>query len=352
MRKQACPAPKQADPCLGGSCLGHAVDPVFDATFVSLAQVSKKNPAQVVNFVMRWKSRQGESSDDYAIQRALVTSGNWLNPRRVTAVLSERKYLALVYILCRALISIVQLVTREALGEDLGTRLEEIILNSIKNADPHVTARTPNMNMFAYLLGALSNQIHERQRPFCRRNGRDEPGRPSSRPEGRRSQIGIPGPRRLVSQAEGLPTRGIRGHRTSSRPSPPSLSSSVKTAMAETLGPLLAQVVQSAAAEVNHPVWGKAINLILSKSHSMSDKPSKSRYWNSTVPLMCAAVGAAPEGLLLPKWTETVEWCTTKLKEKSTRAAMMLGIVQLTWSYLHRVREGASALNKRLEPIL
>ncbi|KAA1135922.1 Cell morphoproteinsis protein PAG1 [Puccinia graminis f. sp. tritici] len=31
---------------------------------------------------------------------------------------------------------------------------------------------------------------------------------------------------------------------------------------------------------------------------------------------------------------------------------MMLGIVQLTWSYLHRVREGASALNKRLEPIL
>ncbi|OAV90381.1 hypothetical protein PTTG_10092, partial [Puccinia triticina 1-1 BBBD Race 1] len=224
MRKQACPALKQADPCLGGSCLGHAVDPVFDATFVSLAQVSKKNPAQVVNFVMRWKSRQGESSDDYAIQRALVTSGNWLNPRRVTAVLSERKYLALVYILCRALISIVQLVTREALGEDLGTRLEEIILNSIKNADPHVTARTPNMNMFAYLLGALSNQIHERQRPFCRRNGRDEPGRPSSRPEGRRSQIGIPGPRRLVSQAEGLPTRGIRGHRTSSRPSPPSLS--------------------------------------------------------------------------------------------------------------------------------
>ncbi|KAA1064654.1 Cell morphoproteinsis protein PAG1 [Puccinia graminis f. sp. tritici] len=139
-------------------CLGHGVDPAFDATFISLAQVSKKNPAQVVNFVMRWKSRQGELNDDYAIQRALVTSGNSLNARRVTAVLSERKnvsqdepahlsgssdqtlslfgQLALVYILCRALISIVQVVTREALGEELGTRLEEIIFNSIKNADP------------------------------------------------------------------------------------------------------------------------------------------------------------------------------------------------------------------------
>ncbi|OAV90383.1 hypothetical protein PTTG_12729 [Puccinia triticina 1-1 BBBD Race 1] len=126
----------------------------------------------------------------------------------------------------------------------------------------------------------------------------------------------------------------------------------ISHAMAETLGPLLAQVVQLAAAEVNHPVWGKAINLILSKSHSMSDKPSKSRYWNSTFPLMCAAVGAAPQELLLPKWTKNVEWCTTKLNKKSTQAAMVLGIVQLTWSYLHRVCEGASALNKRLEPIL
>jgi len=117
-------------------CLGHGVDPAFDATFVSLAEVSRRKSSQVVNFVMRWKSRQGETNDDYAIQRALVTSGNSLNARRVAAVLSERKSLALVYILCRALISIVQVVTREALGEELGARLEEIIFNSIKNADP------------------------------------------------------------------------------------------------------------------------------------------------------------------------------------------------------------------------
>ncbi|WAQ90761.1 hypothetical protein PtA15_13A160 [Puccinia triticina] len=342
-------------------CLGHAVDPAFDATFVSLAQVSKKNPAQVVNFVMRWKSRQGESSDDYAIQRALVTSGNSLNPRRVTAVLSERKNLALVYILCRALISIVQVVTREALGEDLGTRLEEIIFNSIKNADPHLTARTPNkqanMNMFAYLLGALSNirftSVSDRFAAEMDAMNRVAHLRDQKDGEARLGYLvrGVQFLKLKVYPLEAFEDTAdfIATFATlfeSSR------GSSVKTAMAETLGPLLAQVVQSATAEVNHPVWGKAINLILSKSHSMSDKPSKSRYWNSTVPLMCAAVGAAPQELLLPKWTETVEWCTTKLKEKSTRAAMMLGIVQLTWSYLHRVREGASALNKRLEPIL
>lgn len=131
-----------------------------------------------------------------------------------------------------------------------------------------------------------------------------------------------------------------------------SRGSLVKTAMAETLSPLLAQIVQSASAEVNHPVWNKAIIMIFNKAHSMSDKPSKARYWNATVPLLCSVVGAAPQDFLLAKWSSSVDWCFAKMKEKVTRPTMMLGIVQLVWSYLHRVREGASALNKRLEPIL
>ncbi|POW16963.1 hypothetical protein PSTT_00788, partial [Puccinia striiformis] len=291
-------------------CLGHGVDPAFDATFTSLAQVSKKNPGQVVAFVMRWKSRQGESTDDYAIQRALVTSGNSLNSKRVATVLSERKNLALVYILCRALISIVQGVTREALGEELGTRLEEIVFNSIKNADPHVTSRSPNkqanMNMFAYLLGALSNirftSVSDRFAAEMDAMNRVAHLRDQKDWEGRLGYLirGVQFMKLKVYPLEAFEDTAdfILVFATvfeSSR------GSSVKTAMAETLGPLLAQVVQSATAEVNHP---------------------------------------------------TIEWCTTKLKDKSTRATMMLGIVQLTWSYLHRVREGASALNKRLEPIL
>ncbi|KAI9620796.1 hypothetical protein H4Q26_013466 [Puccinia striiformis f. sp. tritici PST-130] len=313
-------------------CLGHGVDPAFDATFTSLAQVSKKNPGQVVAFVMRWKSRQGESTDDYAIQRALVTSGNSLNSKRVATVLSERKNLALVYILCRALISIVQGVTREALGEELGTRLEEIVFNSIKNADPHVTSRSPNkqanMNMFAYLLGALSNirftSVSDRFAAEMDAMNRVAHLRDQKDWEGRLGYLirGVQFMKLKVYPLEAFEDTAdfILVFATvfeSSR------GSSVKTAMAETLGPLLAQVVQSATAEVNHPVWGKAINLILNKSHTMSDKLSKSRYWNSTVPLMCAAVGAAPQEVLLPKWNETIEWCTTKLKDKSTRATMM-----------------------------
>ncbi|PLW54499.1 hypothetical protein PCANC_05604 [Puccinia coronata f. sp. avenae] len=342
-------------------CLGPGVDPAFDATFVSLAQVSKKNPGQVVNFVMRWKSRQGETNDDYAIQRALVTSGNSLNARRVAAVLSERKSLALVYILCRALISVVQVVTREALGEELGARLEEIIFNSIKNADPHVTSRTPNkqanMNMFAYLLGVLSNirftSVSDRFASEIDAMSRVTHLRDQKDGEAKLGNLirGVQFLKLKVYPLEAFEDTAdfISVFATAFESS---RGSFVKTTMAETLGPLLVQVVQTATAEVNHPVWGKAINLILNKSHSISDKPSKSRYWNSTVPLMCAAVGAAPQEALLPKWTDTVDWCIAKLKEKSTRATVMLGIVRLTWSYLHRVREGASALNKRLEPIL
>ncbi|WAQ88128.1 hypothetical protein PtA15_9A253 [Puccinia triticina] len=224
-----------------------------------------------------------------------VTSGNSLNLRRVTAVLSERKHLALVYILCRALISVVQVVTREALGEDLGTRLEEIIFNSIKNADPHVTARTPNkqanMNMFAYLLGALSN-IRFTSVSNCfaaEMDAMNWVAHLCDQKDGE-ARLGY-----LVRGVQFLklkvyPLEAFKDTAdfiaTFSTLFESSRGSSVKTAMAKTLGPLLAQVVQSATAEVNHPVWGKAIKLILSKSHSMSDKPLKSRYWNSTVPLI------------------------------------------------------------------
>ncbi|EGG02515.1 uncharacterized protein MELLADRAFT_91353 [Melampsora larici-populina 98AG31] len=351
--------------------IGQGVDPSFDATFDSLAQVSRKNPNQVINFVMRWKSRQGEGIDEHSIQRAIslgsvmflnrFSGDNTTNPRRVAAVLAERKGLALVYLLCRALIAIVQGVTRESLGEELGSRIEEIVFNSIKNADTSPSSRNPNkqanMNMFAQLLGALSNirfasvsdrfasEIDLTNRAAAIKDQKDSETRLGFLIRGvQYLKLKVYPLEAFEETAEFIAAFAIifEGSR----------GSFVKTAMAETLNPLLAQVVQSATAEVNHPVWNKAIVTIFNKAHSMSDKPSKARYWNATVPLICSVVGAAPQDFLLAKWPETIDWCFGKLKEKTTRPTMMLGIVQLVWAYLRRVREGASALNKRLEPIL
>ncbi|KAG0141238.1 hypothetical protein CROQUDRAFT_99015 [Cronartium quercuum f. sp. fusiforme G11] len=341
--------------------LGPGVDPSFDGTFESLAQVSRKNPHQVINFVMRWKSRQGEGIDEHSVQRALLSSGNNASARRVATVLVERKSLALVYLLCRALVAIVQGITRDNLGEELGCRLEEIVFNSIKNADPSSTARTPNkqanMNMFAQLLGVLSNirfaSVSDRFAAEIDLMNRCALVRDQKDSEGRLGHL-IRGVQYLKLKVYPLEAFEETADFIASFAAifDASKGSFVKTAMAETLSPLLAQVVQSATAEVNHPIWNKAIVLIFNKAHSMSDKPSKARYWHATVPLICAVVGAAPQDFLLAKWSETIDWCFGKLKEKTTRPTMILGVVQLVWAYLHRVREGASALNKRLEPIL
>lgn len=92
-------------------------------------------------------------TSDLTSQINSASSGNTANARRVAQALSERKsvrpgslpsehdsdrlfQIALVYLLCRALITIVQGVTRELLSEELGKRLEDIVFNSIKNADP------------------------------------------------------------------------------------------------------------------------------------------------------------------------------------------------------------------------
>ncbi|CAH7671615.1 cell morphogenesis N-terminal-domain-containing protein [Phakopsora pachyrhizi] len=339
---------------------GQGADPSFDSTIESLAQVSKKTPSHVVKLVLRWKNRQGESVDDYYIQRA-VNANTAMSTARATLILSERKSLALNYILCRAMIAILLVVTREGLGEDLGSRLEDIVFLFMRNSDPYLTARTPNkqanMNMFAHLLGALSTirfaSVCERFASEVEAMNRAAAVRDQKDTEARlgyliRSvqflKLKIYPPEAFEETAEFIGS--FASIFDTSR------GSIVKIAIAETLGPLLSQVAQSATAEVNHPVWNKAIFLILNKAHSMSDKPSKARYWGSTVPLICAAVGTAPQDVLVARWTETVDWCFSKLKEKSTRSVIMLGMVQLVWTYLHRVREGVSALNKRLEPIL
>ena len=93
--------------------------------------------------------------------------------RAIADILNERKsvrrmqldsadpQLASIYILCRALAAVTGAVTRETLGDELGSKLEDIIYNSLKNADPAQLARSANrranMELYARLIGSLSS---------------------------------------------------------------------------------------------------------------------------------------------------------------------------------------------------
>ena len=81
------------------------------------------------------------------------------NPR-IALILAERKSVASIFILCRTLIEVIKHTTAEALGEELGDRLEDIVYNQLRNADPesleYSSMRLANWNLFAELLGCMS----------------------------------------------------------------------------------------------------------------------------------------------------------------------------------------------------
>jgi hypothetical protein len=89
-----------------------------------------------------------------------VTSPNPSNTRSAADVLNDRKSFSSIYILCRALSAIVSTAGKDSLGDELGSKLEDIIYNSLKNADPALVERSANrkanMDYYARIMGLLS----------------------------------------------------------------------------------------------------------------------------------------------------------------------------------------------------
>lgn len=123
----------------------------------------------------------------------------------------------------------------------------------------------------------------------------------------------------------------------------------LKCAYAETLTYLLHPVIQTATAEVNHPVWARAIAIILQRAMSMASKP---RYWNIAFPLVVVALAVSPREIFLEHWQSCVEFITTKCKDRGTRTVGMNALLRLLWVYLNRCPESSTSTRKKLEVIV
>lgn len=124
-------------------------------------------------------------------------------------------------------------------------------------------------------------------------------------------------------------------------------------------------LLQSATAELHHPVWIKALDLIAPRAFSMISKP---RYWMTAYPLYVAALCVSPEDRFLQSsstsasstnqsqsgqgwsWFVCLEAGVAKLnKDKTVRTVVMNAAVCLLWTYIFRCRESSNTTTKRLE---
>lgn len=144
--------------------MGPGVDSKFDETLQSLGKIAQKHTKPVVDSIMRWRRSQHENVGSDIIRLHMTQSPATPNRARaydVPGLLNERKSLASIYVMCRALIAVLQSISKDALGEAMGYSLEETTFEQFRKPDLKLLAQSANhrtnAELYATLLGHIAN---------------------------------------------------------------------------------------------------------------------------------------------------------------------------------------------------
>ncbi|KAJ7219440.1 cell morphogenesis N-terminal-domain-containing protein [Mycena pura] len=337
--------------------MGPGVDPKFDDILNSLGKIAQKHTKAVVDSIMRWRRSQTENVGSDVIRTHMAQSPSQARVRMhdVPGLLNERKSLASIYVMCRALIAVLQSISKDALGETMGYSLEETTFEQFRRPDLKLLSQSANhrtnAELYATLLGHIANvrfvSVTDR---FLAELGPVAQG-----------QV----PKDLDMKYENL-VKGINHIQVKVWPPEAfeegaefleSLSKSfvqahgfrLKTAFAETLVRLLHPIGKTAQAETNNPQWAKAIEMIYPKAKEMM---SKRQYWHVAFPLVITSLCVAPQTYFLKNWVPCFEVALSKVKEKPYRIPVMNGMIRLLWTYLYRCQESASTTQTKLDGLL
>ncbi|PPQ93567.1 hypothetical protein CVT25_005559 [Psilocybe cyanescens] len=331
--------------------MGPGVDTKFDETLHSLGVIAQKNAKKVIDSIMRWRRSQLESISTDLIR---VHQDSRIRFQEIPNILNERKSLAAIYIMCRALIAVLQLLSKDALGDSLGHILETTTFEQFKKPDRKLQTLSANhrinSELYATLLGHLANVRFMSVTDLFLAELTPVANGQVSKDLGSKYENLIRGlshikikvwpPEAFEEGAEFMELlsksyANSHGH--------------LKVAFAETLIMLLHPIGKTAQAETNNPQWGKAIELIYPKAKEMMSKP---RYWQVAYPLAVTSLCVAPQVYFLKHWQAFFEASVSKLKERPYRITIMNGLVRLAWTYLYRCQESASTTMSKLETLL
>ncbi|CAG8516630.1 730_t:CDS:2 [Paraglomus occultum] len=325
------------DPDLSG-IVGPGVDPAFDKLLNSLGYIARHKPTHIMDSFMQWRKDN------------MQADGNSLSTHR-DRILHDRKIQTTLFILCRALIEIVNQVQPEALPEGHGTGLEEIAFVQLSRMEPddvmRSRSRRASSDLFAELIGALSNirfaTVSDR---FIVKLG--ELTRAPLRDEARICYI-INGMRFLklkIYPVEALDeTADFLLHLADSLRQ--TNADRIVQAYAKVFVQLLLPLAGVADAEVNFPAWVRAVELLWKKTHKiLVDK----RRVEISYPLATTLLCVSQKDFFSHNWMNIVDHCIARFKDKHRNMAMNC-INRLLWTFIYRCPESLSTTHKRIEHI-
>ncbi|TFK41667.1 cell morphogenesis N-terminal-domain-containing protein [Crucibulum laeve] len=338
--------------------MGPGVDTKFDEVLQSLGKIAQKHAKPVIDSIMRWRRTQNDNVGSDIIRLHTTQSpgpNRGLRAHDVPGLLNERKSLASIYIMCRALIAVLQSVSKDTLGDMMGYSLEETTFEQFRRPDLKLLTQSANhrtnAELYATLLGHIANvrfiSVTDR---FLGELGpvalgqvpKDLDMKYENLVKGlKHIQIKVWPPEAFEEGAEFLESLSksyINAH-----------GLRLKIAFAETLTQILHPIGKTAQAETNNPQWAKAIEIIYPKAKEMMAKP---RYWGAAFPLAVTSLCVAPQTYFLKHWVSFFEVALSKFKEKPYRVPVMNGLLRLIWTYMYRCQESASTTTTKLDILL
>ncbi|KAJ1663406.1 Cell morphogenesis protein PAG1, partial [Coemansia sp. RSA 25] len=148
-------------------------DVIFDRTLEKLGMLARRRPRVIIELLLVWRKTTIDATDEYPLegtggpnmadgsrpQQHLPPAPAALS--RAHYIVKERKSLASVYILCRALSAVVEQLEASHLEGDLGDRLEELVFGQVKQVNPANLRRSQNrrqiQDLYARLIGQISD---------------------------------------------------------------------------------------------------------------------------------------------------------------------------------------------------
>lgn len=338
--------------------LGEGVDPAFDRAVSLLGATAKNNPKPVIDSVMYWRKGKANTSKLSSAELNQNISLHQRSVSQIDALRSEeikadRKNTVSIFILCRVLMEIVTKTPPEVLGDDLSSKLEEIVFKQLKETVPVVylrsTMKAANWELFAELLGKMSTTRFMRVGDEFIAELEKHTGLVPREREAN-VQLIIRGMRYLQVQMYPLDLLEECAEFLISIGKFFGLSQNlkIKIAYAEVLSQILLPVAGSGTAELNYPTWAKAMENLYQKSQELASKP---KLWIHGFPLLVTILCVSPQEFFASRWAALLEANASKLKDKTLRNTIMVSTTRLLWVFLYRFTESLNNTTKKLDMI-
>lgn len=144
--------------------MGPGIDKKFDDMLSSLGKIAQRHAKPVVDSVMRWRKSQSDPAGQGLLRHHLSQSPSGSRALRmpdVAQALNERKWLASIYIMSRALIAVARSISKDGLPEAVGHSLEELTFEQFKRHDAKLTMQSANYRCNAELHAELLGHLAE-----------------------------------------------------------------------------------------------------------------------------------------------------------------------------------------------